>query len=458
MRALSALFCAACLGGCTLDIRLPEGRIACTEASECPSGWSCVATQPDEAGLCYRSAEGATFDASDDAETQAGLDASEAASDAAVQGRDANDTGRASDAGMDADLVSDTDTGTPEAGNDPDASAEASTQEEAGQDANASADASSPSDAASDANSQPDVVVTPNRAPTITVVRTATTRISTSDKANASCLASDPDSDALSFQWTVGSGGFENASANLTKYTPAKVGEVSLRCQVSDGRGGSVQGDTKLRVYPAGWLALLPFSLNSADESGNGHGGTVNGGVAAADRGGALNAAIELTAANQDITLAGESAFDLDAFSFVVTLKPTSLASGGTIVSKGELAFGNFTISFYGESDSVLPRRLQYAHNTIGDGPYAVILGNYQVTKNNFIQLVVTLSAARELRAYVDGTLIHSASNMPAAQHNDAPVVLGRSPVGGFIGVLDEVQFYNRALTQEEVTALKTMQ
>lgn len=58
------------------------------------------------------------------------------------------------------------------------------------------------------------------------------------------------------------------------------------------------------------------------------------------------------------------------------------------------------------------------------------------------------------MHAYVDGVQIHSSTGMPAAALNTAPVVLGDGPLGGFVGVIDEVQIYRRTLTAPEVQAL----
>ena len=54
--------------------------------------------------------------------------------------------------------------------------------------------------------------------------------------------------------------------------------------------------------------------------------------------------------------------------------------------------------------------------------------------------------------------MIHSSNDMPASTLNTEPMVLGNGPLGGFAGVLDEVQIYDRALTANEVQALTEMQ
>ena len=51
------------------------------------------------------------------------------------------------------------------------------------------------------------------------------------------CVASDPDGDELTFEWSADGGEWYGEGAMVTWYTPPESGEVTLMVTVSDGRG-----------------------------------------------------------------------------------------------------------------------------------------------------------------------------------------------------------------------------
>jgi len=72
---------------------------------------------------------------------------------------------------------------------------------------------------------------------------------------------------------------------------------------------------------------------------------------------------------------------------------------------------------------------------------------------------VVGIADETMLSLYVDGTLISSIPFVGTVVQNDVPIVFGKSsiitePTRYFNGKIDEVLFYNRVLTEEEVRTL----
>ncbi len=417
MRILPTLIAMMC-AGCALDAQLPEGRIRCALRADCPADWLCRKTQPaDDTGLCFREAGSGGGLLIDSGTSEAGINPSDAASnptDGAMNTADANIDGSnpvdASGGGMDG----------------------------------------ATRDAGSDASM--------NAAPSIISIVLGKRRTQQGASVSATCLASDPDNDALSFMWTASAGSFVDATAKNGSYNASAIGEAQLSCSIADGKGGTAQKTEPLRVYPTGLLSLLPFSLDASDQSGNGNGAILDNGVYGSDRAGNPSAAIQLDGASAKITLANESAFDLSGFSFVATLKPEAANHARVIVSKSATGFGAFTVLLYADDDASVPGRLQFAQQSVAGGPYAAILGTYKPTIGQYVQLVVTRSTSGELRAYADGVLIHTSTGLPAAELNDASVTLGNGSLGAFPGVIDEVQFYDRVLPAEEVQALVGMQ
>lgn len=402
------------VASCALDARLPEGKIACRVASDCPPSWSCIADMAEAEGLCYRTSEGAF--AMRDAGSR---DAAMTAPDGAVAPVDGGDHGGSNGAD----------------GGD-------------GKDASSDLDAAlNPGDGGSSGN----------QAPMITAVVLGKSITTEGTKVSVTCLASDPDSETLSFAWSAKAGTFDDPDAKSTSYVATGVGARDLRCHVEDGEGGQAEQAARLRVYPSGLVTLLPFSLDDQDKSGNGNHVSIAQGVFANDRAGNPSSAVALDGVDSKLTLLNESAYDLTGFSFVVTLKPLASSSTRTIVAKASSGFGAFSVLLYGDDDASLPGQLQFIQE--GQmGTYPVVLGDYQATAGKFLQLAVTRSTGGVLRAYVDGSLIHEQVGLPAPVQNDSPVVLGNGPLGAFAGTMDEVQVYNRDLTEQEVMALTTLQ
>ena len=80
----------------------------------------------------------------------------------------------------------------------------------------------------------------------ITLSRTTVTKGSSSEKVTATCNASDPDNDDLNYHWTAEAGVFTNPELQVAEWkAPNVVGKYALTCEVTDGKGGSDQADSR---------------------------------------------------------------------------------------------------------------------------------------------------------------------------------------------------------------------
>jgi len=109
-----------------------------------------------------------------------------------------------------------------------------------------------------------------NRAPTVTAGCNPCT-IEIGGTAQLSAAASDPDGDALSYQWTITQGAFSSAASASPAWTaPLAPAAVVATVSVSDGRGGSASTSLTLQVVlrdklPAGARLVSGQSLISPD-------------------------------------------------------------------------------------------------------------------------------------------------------------------------------------------------
>ncbi|MFN5442935.1 MAG: LamG-like jellyroll fold domain-containing protein, partial [Crocinitomicaceae bacterium] len=197
-----------------------------------------------------------------------------------------------------------------------------------------------------------------------------------------------------------------------------------------------------------GLVGWWPFNGNANDESGNGNHGTVNGANLTTDRNGKANGAYSFR--NGKDLICTTNSFN----------SPSSLSYSIWINTKNEgipLSFNNGQCVHGGNWD----RALFIMKNEIDfytfSGNQVFTKSNSNILDSNWHHLVVTMNQ-NGTNIYLDGyKIITNPSQNSAQNYSGFFRIGGLSPNdlnNSLIGQLDDIAIYNRALTQQEITAL----
>jgi hypothetical protein len=196
-----------------------------------------------------------------------------------------------------------------------------------------------------------------------------------------------------------------------------------------------------------GLVGWWPFNGNANDESGNGNNGTVNGATLTADRFGNSNASYYF--ANNKIEVPHNSSLGIQqfqGFSVSVWAKKNPGVLTTHLMGKRPSGAQNFNWHI---------ADWEGAQFSSTSAPYVFgAITMIPVDTSNWMHIVGVYNNGT-WSIFLNGTL--TLSNTVPYFHPDVniPLVFGNSgDWGGFMGKLDDIGIWNRALTQQEITAL----
>ncbi|MCX6209255.1 MAG: IPT/TIG domain-containing protein, partial [Bacteroidetes bacterium] len=206
-----------------------------------------------------------------------------------------------------------------------------------------------------------------------------------------------------------------------------------------------------------GLIAYWPFNCNANDESGNGNHGTVNGATLTLDRKGNSNNSYDFNNNTISINNPQIAAFGTSSFSCNVWIK-TNTTSCGNFVRYDNCLTGALWGIRIGPAIDVSVGKVQgleCSASRIGNSVASSLTYNDNNWHNfTFIRDVALM---KDL-LYADGKLIAQTSFTSINNINVTgnPLLFGSCGSGyeKFIGKIDDIVLYSRALTQAEVTQL----
>lgn len=302
------------------------------------------------------------------------------------------------------------------------------------------------------------VVAAINHAPIIEDLFTSQTGIHTGDTVLIHCLASDPDGDSLSFQWSTSDGVIISGEDSVVSWiTPAQAGFYHVFCEVGDYRGGIARDSLGLAISDSGStqvgdpIALYSFNGNAQDESGFGNNGIVSGADLTEDRYGNSAAAYEFNGINDNIRVPMDASLNFtDAISVSIWIKPFELYSDR---ESYPISHGNWENRW---KISIIPnRKVRWTIKTttaIRDLDSEEILST-----QNWYHIVGTYDGSQFL-LYINGAL-DAQTNLSGDIHTtNIDLMIGQVLPDvsnyNFHGIIDDIRIYDYAISDTEVTQL----
>jgi hypothetical protein len=207
-----------------------------------------------------------------------------------------------------------------------------------------------------------------------------------------------------------------------------------------------------------GLVGWWPFNGNANDESGNGNNGTVNGATLTADRFGNAGKAYDFNTGNSIALPNGSNIQGNNPRTISFWIKPEiANVATHTIYKGGTNGNGNdFTIWLrknVGNTYQLYVRR--FIDDVLTDSlPIDLNWSHYSIvydgTVNSNIKYYINGIEHTGRALAGSGLTFNTASTQPEFGHNIDQLGVHRY----FDGVMDDIAIYNRALTQQEITAL----
>lgn len=184
-----------------------------------------------------------------------------------------------------------------------------------------------------------------------------------------------------------------------------------------------------------GLIAEYLFNGNANDTSGNGYNGIVNGATLTTDRNGVSNAAYSFNGTSSYISIPSSFAFNVGcSISFWAN-------------------FWNVTSANYMLGNGSLGVRYNGLNFLISVGQGGINLLNWTKV-NRQVNVVIIRTSLTNYDYYIDGYFLGSQSTGGVTTTLTLDKIGMQSSGFFFNGVLDNFRFYNRTLTQTEITQL----
>ena len=315
---------------------------------------------------------------------------------------------------------------------------------------------------------------------TVTVIPLAPTNltglVNSTTQINLSWTDNATNEDGYKIERKSGNGNYTvvgSMGANLTTFNDLGLATnttYTYRVYAYNSAGNSLQYSNEITLttqdsIPSwltnGLVGYWPFNGNANDESGNGNDGTVYGATLTSDRFGNVGKAYSFL--NNYILVPSSNLFNSNDLSVSMWVNSSSSQSQVPLIrltySDASNEHFGFTFNFYHQSGVEFVAK--YNNPTCAPGSGWERNEKIQnILDSNFHHIVGTI-IGNTTNLYIDGILANTITT-PYSQTSscwNGDIQIGRNWsnfTDYFIGKIDDIRFYNRALSQSEVTYLAT--
>jgi hypothetical protein len=212
-----------------------------------------------------------------------------------------------------------------------------------------------------------------------------------------------------------------------------------------------------------GLVGWWPFNGNANDESGNGNNGVVNGATLTTDRNGKANRAYSFNGNKQNITASklinGSNELTISCWIYLTD----NSNKWGSFITQNQPVYP-FNTVFQGSiksTSNTTINTLYYSKNNCSGSQQ--VYDTTSILNNNWHNFTYVINNNSECNVYIDGIFSKSLNGSGfsfCTQTNGVSLRIGGQWVNNdpqwFIGNIDDIAIYNRALTEQEVKTLYT--
>jgi hypothetical protein len=263
---------------------------------------------------------------------------------------------------------------------------------------------------------------------------------------------------------------FATVGANVTSFKESNLSTNSsytYRVYAYNQGGNSTNYTNTVNIpgYRDGIIAYFPFNSNANDESNNGNNGVVQGATSGNDRFGNLNSSYIFNGINSMITI-NNNTLNLNglfSISFWIKIKDITPVIGDAplIGQWHDEKNTKFLLSYRYNGNS--EKGISFSYNNSNNNNWqSSFAKNWNPFLSQWYNCVFTYSPASNFSCYIDGQLQFSSNTVPASLYSPAKnqIIVGSAwGFNGnvfFNGEIDDIRFYNRILTANEIAYLKS--
>jgi hypothetical protein len=205
-----------------------------------------------------------------------------------------------------------------------------------------------------------------------------------------------------------------------------------------------------------GLVGWWPFNGNANDESGNGNNGIVNGATLTTDRNGNVGKAYSFDGVSEFIEVPSSSSISVSTSYSISTWLLADVWSFQSPLDEHSIISKIDNGNWYGGYEILSGGNGYIMHTGNIGSNFSVGASGYSVT--TWHHVIVTFNGSM-VKSYINGQLVDSALRAGAIQTSNIPLRFARRGGAGYFnnyfdGKIDDIAIYNRALTQQEITAL----